>query len=53
MILNSVLWHDSIIDTFSNKFIDDNLNKDTINMLFKKIDFKQGTEIVLIPSNDN
>ncbi|AHH06595.1 Peptidase, M16 family protein [Borrelia crocidurae DOU] len=53
VILNSVLWHDSIVDTFSNKFVDDNLNKDTINMLFKKIDFKQGTEIVLIPSNDN
>ncbi|WP_024653503.1 M16 family metallopeptidase [Borrelia persica] len=49
---NSFILHDSFIDTFSNEFIENNLNKDEINALFKKIDFKKGTEIVLIPEKE-
>ncbi|BCR21954.1 insulinase family protein [Borrelia sp. HM] len=44
-ILFSIFWNNNL----DVKFIEKNLSKDTINMLFKKIDFKQKTEIVLVP----
>ncbi|AHH12554.1 Peptidase, M16 family protein [Borrelia hermsii YBT] len=52
-ILHTVIWYGALRDTFSAKFIENNLSKDTINMLFKKIDVKQGVEIVLSPEKGN
>ncbi|AHH10716.1 insulinase family protein [Borrelia coriaceae] len=52
-ILYSVLWYGDLRDTFSDKFIEASLSKDVINRLSKKIDFKHGVEIVLIPEKGN
>ncbi|AHE62851.1 M16 family metallopeptidase [Borrelia parkeri] len=52
-ILGSILWYGALKDTFSAKFIENTLSKDIINMLFRKIDFNQGTEIILLPAKDN
>ncbi|UER67698.1 insulinase family protein [Borrelia sp. BU AG58] len=51
-ISDSLLWTGTFGDNMSTTFIENNLNKNTINSLLKKIDFNQKTEIVLVPEKE-
>ncbi|UGQ17324.1 M16 family metallopeptidase [Borrelia sp. RT1S] len=51
-ILDLVLRTGTFEDTMSTTFIENNLNRDTINSLLKKINFEQKTEIVLVPEKE-
>ncbi|WP_151073578.1 M16 family metallopeptidase [Borreliella turdi] len=48
-ILASLSWHGVFKNNFGVKFIETSLSKDLINKLFKKINLKEKTEILLIP----
>ncbi|BCR21136.1 M16 family metallopeptidase [Borrelia miyamotoi] len=52
-ILFSIFWNNDLSSSLGSKFIENNLSKDVINNLFKKIDLEQKAEIVLIPEKGN